>query len=107
MLTASIDTPALRKKRHLRVSFGLEQPENQGLTLDLSETGAFICTRQMFDPGLKLRMLIETPMGNLALEGRVVWICDENNLSRSPHEPGIGVQWVATDDQYMDVFNMI
>ncbi len=107
MLTASIDTPALRKKRHLRVSFGLEQPENQGLTLDLSETGAFICTRQMFDPGLKLRMLIETPMGNMALEGRVVWICDENNLSRSPHESGIGVQWVATDDQYMDVFNMI
>lgn len=107
MLTAFIHAPALRKKRHLRISFGLEQPENQGLTLDLSETGAFIRTRHIFNPGLKLRVLMETPMGNMALEGRVVWVCDEHNPPRSPHEPGIGVQWIATDDQYMDIFNMI
>ncbi len=100
-------TPAPRKKRHLRVSFGFQNPTSQGLTLDMSETGAFICTRQLFDTGMKLRLLLETPMGNFALEGRVVWSCDETHPPRSPHEPGMGLRWVATDDQFLDFFNMI
>lgn len=100
-------SPAQRKKRHMRVSFGVEQPTDQGLTLDLSETGAFIRTSRLFDPGLKLRLLIETPAGNLSLEGRVVWTCDEAHPPKSPHEPGMGIQWVATDEQYIDILQML
>lgn len=98
---------APRKKRHLRVAYGVEQLDRQGLTLDLSETGAFVSTRQLIEPGVKVRVLVETPMGNLSLEGRVVWVCDEKHLSSSPHEPGIGIRWLATGDQYLDFFQML
>lgn len=99
--------PALRKKRQLRVSFGVERPTDEGRTLDVSETGAFICTQHVFEPGLKLRLLLETPNGNLSLEGRVVWICNETHPPKSPHQPGMGVCWEATDEQFADFFLMI
>jgi len=106
-MTMADGTVAPRKKRHLRVSFGVEQLENQGLTLDLSETGAFVCTRHAIEPGVKVRLLLETPMGNLSLEGRVIWVCDEAHPPRSPHEPGIGIHWAATDEQYTDFLHML
>jgi hypothetical protein len=99
--------PAPRKKRKLRVSFGIERLDFQGMTLDVSETGAFICAQQMIEPGMKMRVLIETPAGNLALEGRVVWMCDSIHPSRSPHEAGMGIRWVSTDDTFQDFFQLI
>lgn len=106
MAQAMVQT-APRKKRHMRVSFGVEQLDRQGLTLDVSQTGAFVCTRQLIEPGVKVRLLIESPMGNVSVEGRVVWMCDEQHPPRSPHEPGIGIQWLATDEQYGDFLQMI
>lgn len=99
--------PAPRKKRNLRVSFGVERLDFQGRTLDVSETGAFICAQQMIKPGMKVRLLVETPSGNLALEGWVVWLCDETHPSRSPHEPGMGIRWLATGETFQDFFQLI
>lgn len=99
--------PAPRKKRHLRVSFGVERLDFQGRTLDVSETGAFICAQQMLQPGMKMRILIETPAGNLALEGRVVWLCDSVHPPRSPHETGMGIRWLSSDEAFQDFIQMI
>jgi hypothetical protein len=99
--------PAPRKKRNLRVCFGVERLDFQGRTLDVSETGAFICARQTIEPGTKVRLLIETPAGNLALEGRVVWLCDAAHPPRSPHEDGMGIRWVSTDETFRDFFHLI
>jgi hypothetical protein len=100
-------SPAPRKKRKLRVSFGVERLDFQGKTLDLSETGAFICAQRMLQPGMKMRILIETPAGNLALEGRVIWLCDSTHPARTPHEMGMGIRWLSSDETFQDFIRLI
>ena len=104
------ESPAPRKKRHLHVSFGPDGPFHKGLTLNLSKTGMFVVTFVRFEPDQKLRLLLDTPMGGLFLEGRVVWVCDNQHQGRNDHKLGIGIQLLPPNgayDPYQDLLHMI
>ena len=103
-------SPRPRKKRHLRVSFGPDGPLHKGLTLDLSKTGMFVVTFVRFEPGQKLRLLLDTPTGGMFIEGRVVWVCDNQHQARDDHKPGIGIQLLPASgpyDPYQEFLHMI
>ncbi len=103
-------SPAPRKRRHLQVSFGPDGPFHKGLTLDLSKTGMFVVTFVRFEPGQKLRLLLDTPMGGLFIEGRVVWVCDNQHQARDDHRLGMGIQLLPASgpyDPYQDFLHTI
>ncbi len=109
-MSQTSQSPAPRKKHHMRVSFGPEGPFYKGLTLDLSNTGMFLSTFHRFQPGQKLRLLLETPVGDLFMEGRVIWACDETHPARSTHKQGLGIELQTADgsyDPYQDFLHMI
>ncbi len=103
-------SPAPRKKHHVTVSLGPDGPFCKGLTLDLSRTGMFVVTFHRFEPGQKLRLLLDTPLGGIHLDGRVIWACDDKHPARTSHKPGVGIQLLPANspyNPYLDFLQMI
>jgi len=78
--------------------------------MDISKTGLFVFTYHRFEPGQKLRFLLDTPLGSLFVEGRVIWVCDENHPAKNSHKQGMGIRLVPTEgayDPYADYIQML
>lgn len=83
-----------RKKKRLKVRFGVDYPKRVAFTGDVSEGGLYIITGQPERPGSKLLIEINLPdEEQVIVFGRVSWAKKvPPNLIRLANKAGMGVQ---------------
>lgn len=62
-----------RAKRRIMVRYGASTAEKTAFTKNLSITGMFLQTNQVFRPGSTIQVQIQFPTGDLAMWAHVVW----------------------------------
>lgn len=82
-----------RKRKRLKVRFGLDQPKKIAFTDDISSKGIFVTTVAPERPGTILNLLIEIPDGNIIrCQGQVRWARRvPRNLLRVASKGGMGL----------------
>jgi len=64
----------VRRKKRVKVRYGVDVPKRMGFTDDLTAQGLFLITAQPEPPGSKLKLLIFLPNGEEVLAiARVQW----------------------------------
>ena len=63
----------LRARLRLMVRFGTTVPEKTGFTKNVSESGLFIHTNQVFPPGTTIQVVAQFPDRKFTFWGRVIW----------------------------------
>jgi Tfp pilus assembly protein PilZ len=83
-----------RKKKRLKVRFGIDYPKRVAFTGDVSVEGLFIISGQPERPGEKILIEIQLPDEQLVIVyGRVRWAKKvPPNLLRLANKAGMGVQ---------------
>ncbi|MDA3902642.1 MAG: PilZ domain-containing protein [Desulfuromusa sp.] len=83
-----------RKKKRLKVRFGVDYPKRVAFTGDVSDGGLYIITGQPEHPGAKLLIEINLPdEQQVIVFGRVRWAKKvPPNLIRLANKAGMGVQ---------------
>jgi hypothetical protein len=86
---AAPPSPARRILRSFPIWYGLEVPTIEAVTCDLSTTGLFITTHDVFDAGVQIQMRLELYTFRVTFRGQVI-------SSRGPADgerpPGMGVR---------------
>ena len=62
-----------RSRKRLRVRYGVERLEKTAFTKNISETGVYLQTNQVYAPGTTLQLEIDFPGRAVGLWARVVW----------------------------------
>lgn len=62
-----------RAKRRIMVRYGLSTADKTAFTKNLSETGLFLQTNQVFKPGTMIQVQIQFRQETFSLWARVVW----------------------------------
>lgn len=86
-----------RKKKRLKLRFGVDYPKRVAFTEDLSDCGIFVITGQPEPPGTKLLMQITLPdEAEVIVRGRVQWAKKvPPNLVRVAKKGGMGVRLLS------------
>jgi|WetSurMetagenome_2_1015567.scaffolds.fasta_scaffold53890_2 hypothetical protein len=62
-----------RARSRLLVRFGTAVPDKMGFTKNVSDTGLFIHTNQVFRPGTTVQLSVKFPDRVFTFWGRVIW----------------------------------
>jgi Tfp pilus assembly protein PilZ len=62
-----------RAKRRMMVKYGVSAAEKTAFTKNVSETGLFVQTNQVFKPGTTIQVQIQFPDRLFSMWARVVW----------------------------------
>jgi len=83
-----------RKRKRVRVRFGIEEPQKMAFSDDISADGIFIKTATPEPPGLLLQLEITLPDETLVLcKGRIYWAKKvPPNMLRLVGKGGMGVR---------------
>ena len=86
-----------RRKKRLKLRFGVEYPKRVAFTEDLSDRGIFVITGQPEPPGTKLLMQLTLPdESEVIVRGRVQWAKKvPPNLVRIAKKGGMGVRLLS------------
>jgi hypothetical protein len=69
----AVDRRIKRARSRLLVRFGTTVPDKMGFTKNVSESGLFIHTNQVFRPGTTVQLSVQFPDRVFTFWGRVVW----------------------------------
>jgi Tfp pilus assembly protein PilZ len=89
----------------LRVRFGIEKPERSAFTMNVSQTGAFIHTNQVYPPGKTIKVEFNFPDRSISVHAHVVW------AKRVPREMahllrcGMGVRFINPGPEWVELFD--
>ena len=91
-----VERQPIRKKKRLKMRFGVDHPKRVAFTGDLSAGGLYIITGQPERPGTKLLIAINLPdEQEVILSGRVRWAKKvPPNLIRLANKAGMGVEFI-------------
>jgi hypothetical protein len=83
-----------RKRKRLKIRFGVEHPKRIAFTDDASDKGLFITTAMPEKPGTIVMIEIETPGGEtVKCQGQVRWARKvPSNMLRHASKGGMGVR---------------
>jgi len=83
-----------RKRKRLKVRFGIEEPRKMAFTDDVSNDGIFIMTAAPEKPGMVLNLEITLPDESLVLcQGRIHWAKRVPlNMLRLVNKGGMGLK---------------
>ena len=89
-----VERSLVRKKKRLKVRFGVDYPRRVAFSGDISDGGLYIITGQPERPGAKLLIEINLPdEQQVIVYGRVRWAKKvPPNLIRLANKAGMGVQ---------------
>jgi hypothetical protein len=94
----------LRTKRRLAVRFGVRGPERLGYTQNISETGIYIETNYVIDPGTDLQLEIDTPEKTLEMWATVVWARRYPLSFQQVMRGGLGCQFAFPSQEWVDFY---
>jgi uncharacterized protein (TIGR02266 family) len=97
-----------RINREINVNFevSVDGPHNffAGFTQDISKGGVFLATHQVYPIGTKMKLSFEIEGINVEVEAIVRWARKPENLSGSDLHPGMGLQFLNTDEKLIAAF---
>jgi hypothetical protein len=91
-------------RRRLMVKFGTSKADRTGFTKNVSETGLFIHTNTIFQPGSTLQVDIVFPERSFSHWARVVWGKKVPPQLAHVVECGMGVTFIEPDPQWLAFF---
>lgn len=83
-----------RAKRRMMVRFGLSAPEKTAFTRNVSVTGLFLQTNQVFNPGSTIHVEIHFPKNTFNMWARVMWAKTVPAQLAHVLECGMGVRFI-------------
>ncbi len=100
-----VERQPARKKKRLKVRFGIDYPKRVAFTGDISVGGLYIITGQPERPGTKLLIAINLPdEQEVIVYGRVRWAKKvPPNLIRLANKAGMGVQLIKFETGQQDL----
>lgn len=93
-----------RAKKRLRVRYGVESPEKNAFTRNLSETGLFIGSNHVFKPGTTLQVEIGFPQRKFTMWARVVWARKVPAQLAHIVDCGMGLCFVDPTPEWIDFY---
>ena len=94
----------LRTKRRLAVRFGVRGPERLGYTQNISESGLYIETNHVIDPGTDLQLEIETPGHTFEMWATVIWARRYPPSFQQVMRGGLGCQFAFPSQEWIDFY---
>ena len=93
-----------RAKKRLRVRYGVDGPEKTAFTRNLSETGLFIGTNQVFKPGSTILVEVHFPDQTFTMWARVIWARKVPAQLAHIVNCGMGVCFVDPTPEWIEFF---
>jgi hypothetical protein len=79
-----------RHRKRVAVKYGIERPEKNGVTEDISEGGMFIRASHLYPPATKLRIELQSD-GLARMDGEVRWVREISPIPMPGTEGGMGI----------------
>ncbi len=96
---------AKRAKRRLLVRYGTSAADKTAFTKNVSESGLFVQTNQVFRPGTTLQVLIRFPERSFGLWARVVWAKKVPPQLAHLLECGMGLCFIDPSPEWVAFYN--
>jgi Tfp pilus assembly protein PilZ len=93
-----------RTKRRLMVRYGASATQKSAFTMNLSETGLFVHTNQVFNPGTTIQVQIQFPERTFSMWARVVWAKAVPPQLAHVMECGMGVCFIDPSPDWFSFF---
>lgn len=93
-----------RAKRRMLVRYGLSTAEKTAFTRNVSETGLFLQTNQVFKPGSTIHVQIQFPKETFSMWARVVWAKVVPPQLAHVLECGMGVCFIDPPPEWIAFF---
>jgi len=93
-----------RAKRRMMVKYGLSAAEKTAFTKNVSETGLFIMTNQVFKPGTTVHVQVQFPKNTFSMWARVVWAKTVPPQLSHVLECGMGVCFIDPSAEWLGFF---
>jgi Tfp pilus assembly protein PilZ len=94
-----------RAKRRMMVRYGVSAADKMAFTKNLSETGLFLQTNQVFKPGTTLQVQIQFPKHTFSMWAHVVWAKTVPAQLAHVLECGMGIRFIDPPSDWGDFFN--
>jgi hypothetical protein len=94
----------LRTRRRLAVRFGVRGPERLGYSQNISESGLYIETNYVIDPGTDLQLEIDTPEKMFEMWATVVWARRYPLSFQRVMRGGLGCQFAFPSQEWIDFY---
>ena len=100
-----------RRRRRFQLRYGLEKPDKLGFTEDISDTGIFIRSPQVLQPGKIVFVELKLSDGALILiKGRVMWAKRVPQNLMNKVKGGMGVRILSFEQgeaDYQEICNSL
>ena len=94
-----------RASRRLMVRFGTRGPEKTGFTKNISETGLYLATNAVYQPGSTIEVTLHFPEKTWTFWAKVAWAKKvPANLSHVL-ECGMGIHFVDPGEEWLTFFH--
>lgn len=93
-----------RAKRRIMVRYGLASPEKTAFTKNLSVTGMFLQTNQVFTPGSTIQVQMQLPKGDVSMWAHVAWAKTVPPALAHVLECGMGLRFLDVPVDWPTVF---
>ena len=94
-----------RSSRRLMVRFGAHSPEKTAFTKNISETGVFLATNSVFQPGSTIQVQLHFPEKTWSLWARVAWAKKVPPNLAHVLDCGMGLQFVNPGEEWTAFFH--
>jgi Tfp pilus assembly protein PilZ len=95
---------AERTRKRVMVKYGTDKADRMGFTRNLSETGLFIGTNNVFRPGTTIQIQLKFPDREFSVWARVVWAKKVPSQLAHVLECGMGVCFVEPPPDWLEFF---
>ena len=94
-----------RTRGRIRVRYGVGKLERSGFTMNVSLTGAFIRTNNVYPPGTTIKAEFHFEDGPVSVQARVVWAKKVPRELAHLLQCGMGVRFVSPGTEWTRLFS--
>jgi len=93
-----------RARKRVMCRFGVDKTDRTGFTMNLSETGVFVKTNNVFKPGTTLQLQLVFPDATYSMWGRVIWAKKVPPQLAHVLDCGMGICFVDPTPEWLEFY---
>ena len=97
---------AKRAKGRLLVRYGTTVLEKTAFTMNISESGLYLRTNQVYRPGTTIQMTVQFPDRPFSFWGRVVWAKQVPPQLAHVLDCGMGICFIEPSAEWLDYYGV-